>query len=187
MSTSPHAKTCCLQVIAVLLLVAFSASPRAESAAALLQQLNNFSHARELEFSQREVRDYEVGLGSMRKVGGAWTFKDSERFSGILTRYTWQVIDGFTSLEVLYDLEASIQAETGGELLFSCDGRACGPGVQWANRVFHQRVLYGREDLQRYRVYSMGDDPFELLLLYSGARTADRQYLHAELLQVTAD
>ena len=59
--------------------------------------------------------------------------------------------------------------------------------MQWANRVFQQRLLYGREELQRYRVYAMGDEPFDLLLVYSGSRTADRQYLHAELLQVTGD
>jgi hypothetical protein len=179
---SKHLHYCRLPVL--LLLIAFSAAPRAESAEALLQQLNDFPHARELETSRAEVRDYEIGLGSMRKVGGAWTFKRSVRYSGMLTRYTWQIVDGFTSLEVLHELEEQVRAQTGAELLFSCEGRGCGPGVQWANRVFHQRVLYGREELQRYRVYRTSEEPLELLLVYSGARTADRQYLHAELLQV---
>lgn len=158
--------------------------PQVESARQLLQQLNDFPHAQQLEFSESMVRDHEVGLGSIRKVGGAWTFKDSERFSGELTRYTWQIVDGFTSIEVLDELEATIDQQTKGELLFGCDGRSCGPGVQWANRVFGQRVLYGRQEMQRYRVYAIGDDPLNLLLLYSGSRTADRQYLHVELLEV---
>jgi len=63
--------------------------------------------------------------------------------------------------------------------------RACGQGVQWANRVFHQPVLYGREELQRYRVYAIGADPLNLLVIYASARTADRQYLHAETLRTT--
>ena len=175
-----------LIVIAACCLAAATSS-YAQTAAEALQQVNDFSHAVTVDSSESEVRDYEVGLGSMRKVGGAWTFKKSQRFDGRLTRYTWQIIDGFTSLEVLYELEAGIAERGEAALLFACDGRGCGPGVQWANRVFHQRLLYGREDLQRYRVYAIGDDPQVLLLLYSSARTADRQYLHAELLAVKGD
>ncbi len=183
--TSLHQRCRRAVVLAVMFFAATGA--RAESAAEVLQQLNEFPHARAVDFSESQVRDYEVGLGAIQKVGGAWTFKRSERMDGMLTRYTWQIVDGFTSLEVLDELEATIAEHTRGEVLFACDGRACGPGVQWANRVFHQRLLYGREELQRYRVYAMGDEPFDLLLVYSGARTADRQYLHAELLQVTGD
>lgn len=171
-------------LIAIFLLLA-SAAVQAETAAQLLAKLNEFPHAQQIAFSESEVQDHEVGLGPIRKVGGAWTFKRSERFSGVLIRYTWQIVDGFTSLEVLAELEASIAEQTRAETLFSCDARACGPGVQWANRVFLQRLLYGRDDLQRYRVYSVSDNPFDLLLIYSGARTADRQYLHVELLDVT--
>jgi len=68
--------------------------------------------------------------------------------------------------------------------LFSCDGRACGQGVQWANRVFHQRELYGREDLQRYRVYSLEGDSSYRLVVYGAERTLDRQYLHVDLLRI---
>ena len=174
-------------VLTLVCLALVCGSVRAETAAQLLQQLNGFPHAQPVAFSEAQVRDYEVGLGAIRKVGGAWTFKSSKRFDGLLTSYTWQIVDGFTSLEVLDELEATIRERSRGELLFGCDGRACGPGVQWANRVFHQRVLYGQEELQRYRVYAVGDDPFDLLLVYSGARTADRQYLHAELLAVDGD
>jgi hypothetical protein len=68
--------------------------------------------------------------------------------------------------------------------LFSCDGRACGRAVQWANRVFGQRVLFGREDLQRYAVFALPGENAGRLLVYSAERTADRQYLHVEWLQI---
>ena len=150
----------------------------------LLQQLNEFPHAQQIEFKESEVLDYDVGLGAMQKISGAWKFKRSERFSGKLTGYTWQLTDGFTSLEVLEGLLAQVDELETQTLMFSCDGRACGNGVQWANRVFHQPVLYGREDMQRYRVVSIGESPRYLMLIYAAARTADRQYLHAELLQL---
>ena len=150
----------------------------------LLQQLNEFPHARNIDQTEAAVQDYEVGLGAMQKIGGVWKFKHSERFTGALTTYTWQLKDGFTSIEVMDDLVVEVEAFDQAELLFDCKARACGGGVQWANRVFHQPVLYGREDLQRYRVYSLGVQPRYLLIIYSAARTADRQYLHAELLEV---
>lgn len=150
----------------------------------LLRQLDDYPHAEQAAFSEQEVIDHEVGLGAIKKVRGVWQFKSSERLSGILTRYTWQIVDGFTSLEVMQELVALLQTEEGVELLFECQGRACGHGAQWANRVFRQRILYGREDLQRYAVYRI---PGEFrMAIYSSARTADRQYLHVDLLSLEA-
>ncbi|MEM8564405.1 MAG: DUF4892 domain-containing protein [Pseudomonadota bacterium] len=167
-----------------LICLSFGAAAQQTSPPALLEELNNFPHAEQLDFSETEVLDHEVGLGAIQKVGGAWRFKDSERVNGLLTRYTWQIKDGFTSREVLADLESKIDTLDDPALLYSCDGRACGKGVQWANRVFRQPILYGREDLQSYRVFSLGKSPQYLLMMYASARTADRQYLHMELLRV---
>ena len=151
----------------------------------LLLQLNDYPHAVEVAVSESEVADHEVGTGAMKKLRGVWQFKDSERLSGSLSRYTWQIVDGFSSREVMEELLALVEAGEGSELLFSCDGRACGQAAQWANRVFRQRVLYGREDLQLYRVYKIveGERAYRLMV-YSSARTADRQYLHVDLLEI---
>jgi len=154
---------------------------------ALLQQLDEFPHAREVAQSEVVVIDHEVGLGAMQKVRGAWRFKKSERHSGTLLRYTWQIIDGFTSLEVMQGLTEKVEQLESSSLLFACQGRACGNGAQWANRVFNQRILYGRDDLQYYRVYALQTDVEYRLVVYSSARTADRQYLHVDLLRITDD
>ena len=158
-----------------------SGNTLAESPTDLLTELDAFPHAVRINQEQRSVVDYEIGLGAMQKVRGSWRFKHSERQSGLLTRYTWQIVDGFTSNEVLAGVEAKLQNAA---LLFSCDGRSCGQGVQWANRVFSERLLYGRDDMQRYRAYDPLGDGAHRLLLFSSARTADRQYLHAEVLSL---
>jgi Domain of unknown function (DUF4892) len=156
----------------------------ADSPPILVEKLNNYPHANSISNSETEVRDHEVGLGAIRKIRGVWQFKDSERLTGLLRRDTWQIVDGFSSLEVLEELEADLAAMQTSELLFSCEGRSCGQGVQWANRVFAQRILYGREELQRYRVYSLSGPVAYRVILYSAARTADRQYLHMEWLEL---
>ena len=75
-----------------------------DSPVLLLQQLDEFPHAKQVSYSREQVLDYELGLGAMQKVRGVWQLKDSERLSGTLTRYTWQIIDGFSSLEVMQEL-----------------------------------------------------------------------------------
>ncbi|MEQ9395471.1 DUF4892 domain-containing protein [Haliea sp.] len=152
--------------------------------AALLQELERYPHAVSIARKVETVRDHEIGLDALQKSSGDWIFRRSERLDGELARETWQIIDGFAARRVLQNLEAEL-AEAGAELLYSCDARACGPGAQWASRVFNQRILYGRADEQRYRVYAVSSAAGEFrVVFYSGARTTDRQYLHVDVLKL---
>ncbi|MDO8863905.1 DUF4892 domain-containing protein [Haliea sp. E1-2-M8] len=152
--------------------------------AALLQELENYPHAVSVASKSETVRDHEIGLGPMQKSDGDWIFRSSERLDGELRRETWQIIDGFAAREVLAGLEAALLL-AGAEVLFSCNARACGSAAQWASRVFNQRILYGRAEEQRYRVYAVSSAAGEFrVVLYSGARTTDRQYLHVDLLKL---
>ena len=154
--------------------------------AALLQELASYPHAKSIARKVEIVRDHEIALSAMQKSSGDWIFRNSERLDGELSRETWQIIDGFTAREVLVRLEAQLDG-AGAEFLFACDYRACGPGAQWASRVFNQRVLYGRADEQRYRVYAVNSAAGEFrVVLYTGARTSDLQYLHVDVLQLPA-
>ena len=170
---------------ALLLFCARSMSADIASVEQVLLQLDAYPHAVAIEGSQAQTIDHEVGLGSLRKVAGSWRFKSSERLSGLLQRTTWQIVDGFTSSEVLSGLENRVAQLPDQALLFSCEGRACGSGSQWASRIFGQRILYGRDDQQRYRVYRISEGETEYrLVIYASARTSDRQYLHADLLKI---
>lgn len=149
-----------------------------------LSQLLSFPHAVEVSSFRRDVIGHEVPLGALKKVRGEWRFKNSERLSGLLFGYTWQIQDGFTASEVMADIQDELAADPAAEKLFNCVGRACGHSAQWANRAFQERVLYGREDMQRYSIYRLTGDAEYRLLMYSAARTEARQYLHMELLRV---
>ncbi len=169
---------------AVLAAGSFARAEQAYNPAALLQQLERYPHAVSIARKVTTVRDHEIGLDALQKSMGNWIFRSSERLDGELTRQTWQIIDGFTALEVLRGLESALQ-QAGAKVLYACDARACGPGAQWASRVFNQRILYGRADEQRYRVYAVDSAAGTFrVVLFSGARTSDRQYLHVDVLQV---
>ncbi|WP_187275866.1 DUF4892 domain-containing protein [Parahaliea aestuarii] len=176
----PGLARCCL---ALLLAGAAVAAPD-DSPAPLLGELDDFPHAVQVATSQEAVVDYEVGLGAMQKHLGDWQFKHSRRVNGERLRYTWQITDGFSSEEVYRQLTTRLSGWEGSEQLFSCEGRSCGNGAQWANLVFGQRVLYGRADAQRYTVFSFGGEQGYLVLAYAAARTTDRQYLHAEVIDL---
>ncbi len=173
-----------LPVVAFAVCFALPAAGQ-EGAAALLERYDRFPHAEAVDHASEPVLDYVVGLGAMQKVRGDWRLEDSERLTGQLTRYTWRIVDGFSAEALFEEATAEVEALGGSELLYACEARSCGRSVQWANRVFHQRVLYGTEKSQRYRVYALrGDEREQRLLMYTAARTTDRQYLHMELLAI---
>jgi len=178
----------CLRITAAVCVLALGRIPHvaAGDPEALLQRLNEYPHAQQISFSRTEVIDHEIGLGAMQKIRGDWRFKNSERLSGTLVSYTWQIVDGFTSEQVMDKLLEEVEEDdAAASLLFSCKGRACGDAAQWANRVFKERVLYGRAELQRYSVYGLQGNAEYRLVTYGAARTEDRQYLRADLLIVS--
>jgi hypothetical protein len=160
------------------------ASADQPSVQALIKQLDDYPHTRQIRFSEKPVVEQEVGLGAMQKLRGEWRFKHSERYTGTLLSYTWLIENGFRAEEEMQKFLQAVAQVEGSEQMFSCDGRACGQAAQWANRVFNESELYGKEDLQHYRVYSVQAGSPARLLVYSAERTEDRQYLHVELLKL---
>jgi len=136
---------------------------------------------------ERRVRNHLVPLGAIQKVRGVWSPRDSERLTGERLAYTWRVNEDFTAAEVVEELEAELQDDSRAETLFSCEGISCGSSVQWANKIFGERVLYGTQDSQVYRAFALTRDSREFrLLIYASARTVERQYVRAELLSADA-
>ena len=137
------------------------------------------------------VSDYTVALGAIQKIRGVWAPRKSERVSGARRSYTWRVESGFSVAEVIADLDRRLARDTAAEIRFRCDARACGSSVQWANRIFGERLLYGTEASQRYRMVRFpaspgAPAPERRLLIYGSARSNERQYLRLELLTLRA-
>lgn len=147
--------------------------------------LSAYSHAQLVESEQGAVVDYELGLDALQKRLGQWGFDKSVRVSGNRVASTYQIQDGFSASELADELESAVKAR-GYTVLFSCLGRDCGRAVQWANRVFQQRLLYGQENEQRYWIaFKEGESDVRVRLAYASFRTEARQYLHIEELDLT--
>ena len=128
-----------------------------------------FSH------SGPEATEYLLGLGALQKIRSRWQFKDSEIVAGEIERITWQIQEGFTAEEGLQWYRD--QLPEGTQLLFECEGRACGSSAQWASRVFDERILYGHVDRQRYSAWRFSTDSDTWTLVLYGIDRANRRHL----------
>jgi len=149
----------------------------------LFEWIDTSPYAERIDHRDESVRAHLIGLGRIKKVRGDWSPEKTERVNGRLVSSTWRIKDGASSADLFDEAIADIEARDDARELFSCSARECGASVQWANRVFDQRILYGTEESQHYSVYALGaeGESSHRLAVYAAARTSRRQYLHAEI------
>jgi hypothetical protein len=181
----PASGLCTLGIVLSLCAIAAPSAAQPSLASRLFDGLVDSPYAEVVDEFDGEVRAHLIGLGRINKFRGAWNPEEVLRVSGNLRSLTVRAAAGASSESLFEGLEETVEGLEGASLLFACEARACGPSVQWANLVFEQRILYGTENSQRYRVYSLGDEGqgATLALFYASARTSDRQYLHIELIE----
>ncbi|AZT84048.1 DUF4892 domain-containing protein [Marinobacter sp. NP-4(2019)] len=80
--------------------------------------------------------------------------------------------------------ERILQAR-GAQVLFECSGRSCGRSNVWANQIFDQYTLYGRDADQDYLVAAVtGESGVTwLTLVYTVTRGTQREYVWIEHLE----
>ncbi|MEX2475491.1 DUF4892 domain-containing protein [Marinobacter sp.] len=74
----------------------------------------------------------------------------------------------------------------GAQVLFQCSSRSCGRSNVWANQIFDQATLYGRDENQDYLVAATTDSSgiTWLTLVYTVKRGNQREYVWVEHLEV---
>ncbi|MFL1453650.1 DUF4892 domain-containing protein [Marinobacter sp. GN3S48] len=73
----------------------------------------------------------------------------------------------------------------GAQVLFECSGRSCGRSNVWANQIFDQSTLYGRDADQDYLVAAVTGESGKtwLTLVYTVTRGNQREYVWVEHLE----
>lgn len=139
---------------------------------------------------ERRIRgsSHRVMLSAIREVGSEVRAERSVRLA----------VDGIGSLYQL-DADASRQdarawylqqlQQNSAIILFQCEGRQCGRSNVWANQVFDQATLYGRDANQDYLVAGLEDASGQrwLVTLYTITRGNQRDHLWLEQLKLTGD
>lgn len=144
--------------------------------------LDSLSGSYQKHHSNENVSDHWVILGSIERIKGAVKPEADVRLTGRLSRWLWQVPAG-------HDVEESFsflkrQMPEGIVTLFNCDGRSCGLSNDFANQVFSQSILYGRDSAQKYWVGLDAGSKNTLWLIYTTQRSNKRVYVYVEKLKL---
>ncbi|MEE4203833.1 MAG: DUF4892 domain-containing protein [Halieaceae bacterium] len=142
-----------------------------------IQRLDQRWGIERYEQTRTEAFGFPIPLGPMEKVRGSWQLKRSTPVSGNLVRTTWQVRNT-PVVELFGELSAALAEEY--TLAYECSDRRCGNASEWASRVYNERLLYGRDEYLRYAAFKSEQGTW--LTVFTAARTADRQYLHIDVI-----
>jgi hypothetical protein len=142
--------------------------------------LESLSGSYQKHHDTQKVSDHWVILGAIERIKGAIKPEGEVRLAGRLSSWLWKMPVG-------HDIDESFgfirkQIEDSAITLFDCEGRACGLSNDFANRVFSQSILYGRDSAQKYWVGLESGKQDTLWLIYGGQRSNQKVYLYAEKL-----
>ncbi|MGB1173626.1 MAG: DUF4892 domain-containing protein [Marinobacterium sp.] len=165
-----------LVLLRVLPLFLFSSMAFANEAAPLPNGITIDQSAELDKQTAQTVRNYRFPLGAVVKINRDVRIDKEQQLSGQLTRTTWEMPKSFDPNELLQRLRDQVISQKG-EILFECEGRDCGTSNIWANDLFNNADLYGRDDYQRYFAAELDD---QYLAAYAVRRGNRRVYLHLD-------
>ncbi|MEY3038841.1 MAG: hypothetical protein RL143_1408 [Pseudomonadota bacterium] len=132
---------------------------------------------------QQQTNDYRLALGAAVKINRTIRLGNEMRLSGELSRVTWEYPKSHEPSEALESVREQLLS-AGAELLFECEGRDCGASNIWANDLFQNPALYGRDDFQRYVALQLNGDFYAI---YANRRGNQRVYLHIDQVKQGSD
>jgi hypothetical protein len=133
-----------------LLLLLSLLTPGVSSAAAL----EGYAGARlQDEQNQRNV-NYRLVLSELKRSQATTSGELELRVKGDLIRRVWTLPEHIPLAEVTRFYSDQL---TSAEVLYACDGLDCGSSHFWANEIFSNSRLVGRDQQQIYRVFKQKD------------------------------
>jgi hypothetical protein len=127
-----------------------------------------------------EMRPRDFVMGRVDRIRRELRVEDQLRLEATQEAVTYQIPDGVSVAEVV----RHYREELGGDLLFRCEGRACGRSNDWANQIFRQAILYGPDINQYYSAWEWQDRLVGLYVIERGNR---RVYAHLKTLEPGPD
>lgn len=130
------------------------------------------------EYKTEKVKDHWLILGAIKRISGSLQAEAEVRLQAKVTKWLWQLPEGHNSQEGFYSLKAQLAKDS--TTLFECIGRGCGLSNDYANQVFKQSILYGRDSDQYYWAgLTEGRNP-QVWVVYTSQRSAKRVYAYVE-------
>ncbi|MFC4261226.1 DUF4892 domain-containing protein [Marinobacter lacisalsi] len=133
-----------------------------------------------------ESASHRVMLSAIREVGNEVRAEQSVRLAVRGSGRLYLLEPGASRDSARRWYLEQLQARNA-SILFHCEGRECGRSNVWANQVFDQATLYGRDADQDYLVAGFEDDDGQrwLTVIYTITRGNQREYLWLEQLELS--
>ncbi len=139
-------------------------------------------------YNNENKQSHWLILGAIERIKGAVKPESELRVSAKVRSWLWQIPVGLDSEGAFSQMKAQVEANT--TTLFECRGRSCGLSNDFANQVFQQSILFGRDSNQHYWIglekSASGAQANTLWLVYSIQRSNKRVYVYMERIKVTA-
>lgn len=142
-------------------------------------QLEPQEGAERKHFDATRKQNHWVVLGQLKRIQGNLQAEQDVRVDGRVTSWMWKWPSGL-SVRAAFNYVVE-QAKPTATTLFECEARGCGMSNDYANQVFSQALLYGRDNDQLYWVGYNPDAGFgRLWLVYANERTNKGVHLFAQ-------
>jgi len=133
-------------------------------------------------YSNERKQNHWLILGAIERIKGAVKPESELRVDAKVRSWLWQIPVGISSEQAFAQIKS--QVDKSASALFECDGRSCGLSNDYANQVFQQAILYGRDSDQYYWLGLEQAKPNSqkktLWLVYSIQRSNKRVYVYVE-------
>lgn len=93
--------------------------------------------------------EYQIMTGRVSDSGSSFRAEGMVSVSGDRQLRVYEIPRRHSEDEIFVHFLSEVTRQNG-QLLFQCEARNCGRSNNWANQVFDNRILYGRDRDQRY-------------------------------------
>jgi hypothetical protein len=163
------------------LLISLALAPVQADASTRSMTLEAFPRAELIEETQLKNTEYRLVLSGLKRKRATTSGEVERLITGDVNRQFWQIS---TNHEVEQILEYFLSQWQGAQIMYRCAGLDCGSSNFWANDIFGNAKLYGRDAGQAYVVAMIPGNPNRLYVLYAVQRSKQKLYFNLD--QITS-
>lgn len=137
----------------------------------------DFPRAELVEETQVKNSEYRLVLSELKRKQATTSGEVERLISGDMTRQFWQLS---VNHEVEQVLEHYLTQWKDAQVMYRCSGLDCGSSNFWANKIFENAKLYGRDANQAYLVAMIPGSPNRIFVLYAVQRSKQKLYFNLD-------
>lgn len=135
-----------------------------------------FPRATLVQSEEFDDTEYRLVLSGLKRRETVTSGKVERLLNGDVKRELWQLSSNHSLSQVM----DHYLNQWNGEVLYQCDGLDCGSSNFWANKIFNNAKLYGRDTKQSYAVVINSQQKNKIHVLYATQRSKQTIYFNID-------